>query len=120
MSKHRTGRTGYMRDFIKSYRTRIKEKAVAYKGGKCEECGYNKCLQALEFHHANPTAKEFKISRGSYGWNRTRAEIEKCRLLCCRCHREIHAELEERRSNPTVSKVKQRVVCSTDTLGLTA
>lgn len=28
-----------------------KRKLVELKGGKCEICGYNKCIEALEFHH---------------------------------------------------------------------
>lgn len=26
-------------------------------GGKCQECGYNKNIAALEFHHINPDEK---------------------------------------------------------------
>ena len=29
------------------------------RGGKCERCGYNANLSALEFHHKNPEEKEF-------------------------------------------------------------
>lgn len=29
------------------------------RGGKCECCGYNKNLSALEFHHINPDEKKF-------------------------------------------------------------
>lgn len=32
---------------------------IEYKGGKCEICGYNKCPDALEFHHINPKEKKF-------------------------------------------------------------
>ena len=28
---------------------------VDYKGGKCERCGYDKNISALEFHHLDPT-----------------------------------------------------------------
>lgn len=35
----------------------LKLKAVEYKGGKCEICGYNKCIDALEFHHLDPQKK---------------------------------------------------------------
>lgn len=30
-------------------------------GGKCQECGYNKNIAALEFHHINPDEKEFQL-----------------------------------------------------------
>ena len=33
----------------------IKKWAVEEKGGKCSICGYNKCIEALEFHHLDPT-----------------------------------------------------------------
>ena len=31
------------------------------RGGKCEHCGYNANLSALEFHHKNPEEKEFQV-----------------------------------------------------------
>ena len=37
---------------IVPYTQRItKELAVEYKGGCCSNCGYNKCVAALDFHH---------------------------------------------------------------------
>lgn len=36
--------------------------AVAYKGGKCQCCGYNKYIGALKFHHVDPAQKDFGIS----------------------------------------------------------
>lgn len=31
------------------------------RGGKCECCKYSKNLAALEFHHINPSEKEFQL-----------------------------------------------------------
>jgi hypothetical protein len=76
---------------------RTKELAVAYKGGKCKICGYNNCITALEFHHLNPKEKDRDLK--SRGINRRKAfeklkpELDKCILVCCRCHREIHAKI---------------------------
>ena len=36
-----------------------KYEAIMSRGGRCELCGYNKNLAALEFHHKNPSEKEF-------------------------------------------------------------
>ena len=44
-------------------RRAIKKALIAYKGGKCERCGYNKCNRALEFHHLDPSIKDFGISK---------------------------------------------------------
>ncbi len=70
----------------------MKDKAIEYKGGKCEKCSYSSCKGAMDFHHPDPNGKDFAISNGSYGWEKIRREIDKCILLCCRCHREIHHE----------------------------
>ena len=73
------------------YRKNIKMKMVEYKGGKCEICGYNKCIEALEFHHLNPEEKDFTISGGTKGFNSLKPELDKCILVCANCHREIHS-----------------------------
>ena len=55
---------------------------MEYKGGKCEICGYNKCVSALEFHHKNPLEKDFGI--GAKGYTRSieknKKEVDKCNL----------------------------------------
>lgn len=66
-----------------------KQKAVEYKGGKCEKCGYDKCIAALEFHHPDPTQKEFIISR-KWSFEKIKNELDKCVLLCSNCHKEVH------------------------------
>lgn len=73
----------------------FKEKAVAYKGGCCSICGYDRCLSALEFHHVEPEHKDFHLSQRR-GWKFTeevQKELDKCILVCANCHREVHAGL---------------------------
>lgn len=67
-----------------------KIKAVEYKGGKCSKCGYDKCLGALQFHHVNPSEKEFSIG-GAHcvSWERVLKELDKCILVCANCHVEM-------------------------------
>lgn len=77
----------------KNYRRTIKQKAVDYKGGKCELCGYNKTINALEFHHLDPKQKDISISGGTKSFEKIEKELDKCVLLCANCHREIHANL---------------------------
>lgn len=73
----------------------IKEWALEYKGNKCCVCGYNKCVDALDFHHLDPSQKEFQLSDRnlSNDWRLVRPELDKCVLLCSNCHRELHAGL---------------------------
>jgi predicted HNH restriction endonuclease len=67
---------------------------VEYKGGKCEICGYNKCLAALDFHHLDPSQKEKEITRWrmcNYKYHdELFTELDKCILVCANCHRELH------------------------------
>lgn len=90
-------RREYLIKAVAKRRKEIRRKAVEYLGGKCSKCGYNKCIEALEFHHKNPTEKDFSISRKGHcrSWARVKNEIEKCDLLCANCHREIHAEIDK-------------------------
>jgi ActR/RegA family two-component response regulator len=77
---------------VNTRRFAIKKRAIEYKGGKCSICGYDKCKQALEFHHRDDTEKEFNISGlHSIRWERIQRELDKCDLLCANCHREVHS-----------------------------
>lgn len=78
---------------VVNWRKRTKIKLVEYKGGKCECCGYSKCIEALEFHHLDPSKKDFQISGTSKSFEVLKKEADKCILVCANCHREIHAGL---------------------------
>jgi hypothetical protein len=70
------------------------------KGGKCSICGYNKCMQALEFHHLDPNQKDIGVSTNlSTNFDKLKKEVEKCILVCANCHREIHSGLVNVSSN---------------------
>jgi hypothetical protein len=80
-------------DALNKHRLNRQQRAVEYKGGKCQICGYSKCSRALEFHHIDPNAKEFGISSKAHStaWDKLCKELDKCALLCANCHREVHA-----------------------------
>lgn len=79
-------------------RNKVKQTLVDYKGGKCEICGYDKCLDALEFHHLNPEEKEFNLSHSnSKSMEKSKEEADKCILVCSNCHRELHAAMKKER-----------------------
>jgi hypothetical protein len=75
--------------YNKNKRTQNKQACVDYKGGKCQRCGYNKCLAALEFHHRDPEIKERLIS-ANCRLEKMKSELDKCDLLCSNCHKEEH------------------------------
>lgn len=79
----------YTRERLRFYKTQCKE----YKGGKCQKCGYDKCLDALDFHHLGIEKKDFNISHSCKNFESKKKELDKCILLCANCHREYHAGL---------------------------
>jgi 5-methylcytosine-specific restriction endonuclease McrA len=78
---------------VTNSRRKLKQKSVQYKGGKCNRCGYNKCLDALEFHHIDRSDKEFGIGTkgATRAWEKLKIELDKCELLCSNCHKEEHS-----------------------------
>ncbi len=81
---------------VHQWRKRTKLALIDYKGGECERCGYSRCPEALEFHHKDPSQKDFGLSMGnSYSLERMKIEVDKCMLVCANCHREIHVELRQ-------------------------
>lgn len=80
---------------MKHKHTVLKNRAIKYGGGMCRICGYNKCWDALEFHHVNQDEKDFYPLRGyKKSWSKLKAELDKCILVCANCHREIHSKRE--------------------------
>jgi hypothetical protein len=95
----RLDRRGYYRctrcsqDHVAQRRRRVKRILVDEAGGRCQLCGYDRCVSALQFHHLDPTQKDFALSR--QGVTRSiaeaRTEARKCALLCANCHAEVEA-----------------------------
>ncbi len=74
-------------------RRNVKRILVDEAGGKCLICGYDRCLQVLQFHHLDPSTKEFDLGHTGVTRSlaRARAEARKCILLCGNCHAEVEA-----------------------------
>lgn len=76
--------------YQKRQRHLIKSELVSMRGGRCESCGYDGILGALEFHHRDASSKEFEIGNSSASRGRRLIEAAKCDLLCANCHRARH------------------------------
>jgi 5-methylcytosine-specific restriction endonuclease McrA len=72
-------------------RKKVKRQLVEEAGGRCVLCGYDRCVEALEFHHRDPAKKSFGLAhRGiTRSIAEVRKEAEKCVLLCSNCHSEV-------------------------------
>ena len=79
--------------YVKNSREKRKRQMVYVMGEKCQLCGYNHSVFALEFHHINPKEKSFSFNKAdNMNWLKIEEELKKCILLCANCHREIHYE----------------------------
>ena len=101
-------------DAVSRKRKKLKKDLVDYKGGKCEKCGYNKCVSALDFHHKDPNEKDFGLSSNgnTQSWKKLTQEADKCLLLCSNCHRELHEELNGYKESRT--NIKQQTYRAVD------
>jgi hypothetical protein len=55
----------------------------------CVDCGQQD-IRVLEFDHVDPSTKSFCVGRGvtdGRGLKSIQAEIAKCEVRCCNCHR---------------------------------
>ena len=86
----------YMDSYLKRKRYEKKAYLIGLKGGKCEKCGYSKCMGALVFHHRNPATKEMDLSTKTLQARKMEVlleELKKCDLLCANCHAETHSNM---------------------------
>lgn len=91
--------------YVSDRETGLKKCLVEYKGGRCERCGYCKNYAVLQFHHRDPTQKEFTISdyKISDFNDDIKDELDKCVLLCANCHGETHYP---HRTNINISTIR--------------
>jgi hypothetical protein len=83
---------------VMNWRHRTKKKVVKAFGSKCGCCGYDKCHNALEFHHIDPNEKEpgwGSFQSHTRSWARIVVEMAKCVMICSNCHKECHAGIRE-------------------------
>ena len=78
-------------EHVKNWRHKMREYAIKAFNGECGICGYNKCPHSLEFHHINPSNKDFTIGSSNIAnWSKIVIELRKCVMVCSNCHRELH------------------------------
>src|SRR6059058_1806885 len=91
MKARRDRRREQYRRSLGKRRRRRKADLVAAYGGRCVDCGYSTCPEALQFHHRDPATKSFGLGNFSGSLARYAAEAAKCDLVCANCHRIRHA-----------------------------
>lgn len=76
---------------------KVKKLVDDYKSTlSCQLCGENHPA-VLQFHHVNPEEKDFDVSAATHsgvGFEKIKAEIDKCVVLCANCHFKEHYSLK--------------------------
>ena len=121
-----TNANNYEQQKIRGLKRKID--AINQKGGKCEYCGYNQNISALDFHHLDPSTKSFQLDSRHFSNTNLESlqeELDKCILLCANCHREEHnpdynidkihniLQNSSKRSFSSTEDIKKGSVCPT-------
>lgn len=85
-AEHPEQRKEYHRNYMRNLRRRY---WAFMDTQECADCGEHG-REVLEWHHLGKD-KEFEVgSMLVRGWNRMKAEMAKCAVLCANCHRRRH------------------------------
>ena len=72
---------------------RSERKIMLLSGKVCERCGFDD-IRALEFHHRDPSQKEYTVGTlMTKGLERLLKEVNKCEIICANCHAIEHSRL---------------------------
>ena len=80
---------------VKEWRKNTKLKLIEGFGSVCSCCGLIDSPIVYDFHHLNPSEKDFSLSSKVKSWDVIVNEANKCIMLCSHCHRKIHSGLVE-------------------------
>ena len=79
------------RQLSNNSRDTVKQCCIEYLGGACAHCGIkDDCSAIYDFHHRDPSEKEFNVSSFCRSFEKLKSELDKCDLLCGNCHRKVH------------------------------
>lgn len=140
--KNKFAKHGYRKEcsechqkLIKDRRRRIKNLWIKEMGGCCQNCGFEKWIGSLQFHHIKwewRNKDENKIDPNvvmyrKYNEKQIRLELDKCCLLCSNCHSAIHShEIEPKFSKRVLGWTIQSLgdaldsrICPIEDMGFT-
>jgi hypothetical protein len=100
--KNKEKQREYCKEWVKTRRMSF------FSGKKCFRCG---STENLVLHHRNPEEKEGHCI-WSWAESRRLREIEKCDILCKKCHIEHHAKLLEKNVHGTDTMYNKGCRCT--------
>jgi len=93
---HREETKKYNEKHNKKHKNILRALSLEIKSKGCIRCGYKDNMRKLLFHHVDPSTKKYNIANL---WSRTikqhKEELDKCVVLCFKCHAAVHKEMEK-------------------------
>lgn len=83
----------YGTEYFKQARKQVKNLLVDAFDSRCGYCGEIFPIEVFEFHHIDPSTKNFEVAQGiakHSSWEKLTKEVAKCVMLCANCHRMLH------------------------------
>lgn len=80
---------------VENNKSRKRRSLIRQWGGKCQECGYNRCLRALHFHHVDASEKYQFSKTGGASLDEVEQHPDRFRLMCANCHIEETDRLDK-------------------------
>jgi hypothetical protein len=105
LARRERRRESFRRSLHKRRRKRKRDLVEIY-GGRCVDCGYSTCVEALQFHHRDPSTKDFSLGEFNGSLVRLLKEAEKCDLVCANCHQLRHA-IEAKETSARVVQLRR-------------
>ena len=75
----------------KKRRNYLRDICIGLLGNRCEDCEEQYPDEVYDFHHVDPSRKEYAVSRVYDRPHLLFKEVMKCVLLCANCHRIRHS-----------------------------
>lgn len=100
-------------DLVRDWRKNNKMRLFQAFDGKCGHCSVVDDPVIYDFHHLDPSKKDFILTNKIRSWKRTIVEAEKCVMLCAPCHRKLHAGLIE--LSPEIQRFDETLISTIET-----
>jgi len=82
---------------------------------KCQLCGEEPMIGCVNFHHVSTDEKSYNVSKRNHCSRLARVidEVEKCAILCCKCHNLYHYLVREGQPIPVLKTIGEVISSST-------
>lgn len=86
----------------KKQRQKVRDRVNELKNKPCADCKIWYPYYVMDFDHLKDKECRVAILMNNAGWDRIKAEIDKCEVVCANCHRERTFKRARKNNTPMV------------------